>query len=93
MPNTSPESITVESKVKPRSSKQKIVISSDGKLKIFLRSPAEDNKANCELRKMLSEKLRISQSSVEIIRGLKSSSKLLRLYGISVNELKSKLSA
>ncbi|HPN85033.1 MAG TPA: DUF167 domain-containing protein [Victivallales bacterium] len=93
MSDKTTNSIVVECKVKPKSSRQKIVLESDGSLKIFLHSAPEDNKANCELRRLIGEKLRISQSCVEIIRGSKSKSKLIRISGASLEILKEKLSS
>jgi uncharacterized protein (TIGR00251 family) len=81
-------SFTVVAKVKPKSSRRKIVIENDGGLKVFLHSPPEGGKANDELRKTLSCALRISQSSVEIVAGLKSKTKLLRISGIPQEESK-----
>jgi uncharacterized protein (TIGR00251 family) len=81
-------SFTVVAKVKPKSSRRKIVLENDGRLKVFLHSPPEDGKANDELSKTLGCALRISQSSVEIVAGLKSRTKILRISGILQEEFK-----
>jgi len=73
--------------VKPKASRQKIVLEK-GKIKIYLNSPPEDGKANDELKFFLSKRLRISQSSINIINGLKSRIKTLRINGISEAEFK-----
>ncbi|HRU00989.1 MAG TPA: DUF167 domain-containing protein, partial [Victivallales bacterium] len=74
--------------VKPKSSRQKITADDEGKIKIFLNSPPESGKANEELLSFLSKKLRISQSSINIVNGLKSRIKVLELTGISEADFK-----
>ncbi len=80
-------SFNVAAKVKPKSSRRKIVMETDGSLKVFLHSPPEDGRANSELRETLGDALRISQSSVEIVAGLKSRTKTLRISGLSRGEM------
>lgn len=48
-------------------------------LKISIAAPPEDGKANEELIKFLSKKLKIAKSKIEIIRGETSRFKVLRL--------------
>ncbi len=80
-------SFNVAAKVKPKSSRRKIVMEPDGSLKVFLHSPPEDGRANSELKETLGRALRISQSSVEIVAGLKSRIKTLRISGLSRGEM------
>lgn len=70
-------------KVKPKSSKQKIILCDDGSLKVHLHSPPEDGKANEELIAYLAEILRISRTAININSGLKSKTKILELSGIN----------
>ena len=65
----------VDISVVPKSGRFKIV-KKDGKIKIFLKSPPEENKANLELLKEL-EKLR--GKPVKIVSGLKSRHKKIEI--------------
>ncbi len=65
----------VEVTVVPKSGRFAVSIKED-KIKIFLKSPAEQNKANLELVKELSKAL---GCNVRIISGLKSRSKKIEL--------------
>ena len=72
--------LTIELQVKPSSSKQEWCIDKNGKLKIALKSPAIEGKANKELIKVISHALRIPQADIEIISGLTSKSKRIKIH-------------
>ncbi|MDX9893713.1 MAG: DUF167 domain-containing protein [Patescibacteria group bacterium] len=67
-------------KVIPRSSQSEIVEETDGYLKIKLKASPTQGKANAELIKLLAKKYQVSQSEIEIIKGLTSRDKLIRIY-------------
>lgn len=69
----------IEVKVKPASGKQKIEKISEAKYIISLKKPAEDNKANIELIKLLGKELKVSSKSINIIKGLKSKNKIIKI--------------
>ncbi|MFX1455088.1 MAG: DUF167 domain-containing protein [Promethearchaeota archaeon] len=79
--------------VKPNSKRQAII--NDGEfLTIFLRSKAIQNKANRELIILLRKKLEISSKQIQIISGLRSSTKLVKINffdAIQEKELNDKL--
>ena len=50
-------------------------------------APPVDGAANAALRKLLAKSLGVSQSQVEIIRGVRGRNKLLRVHGIVASEL------
>lgn len=79
--------------VKPNSKRQAII--NDGEfLTIFLRSKAIQNKANRELILLLRKKLEISSKQIQIISGLRSSTKLVKINffdAIQEKELNDKL--
>ena len=80
--NTDVLKVTV--KVKPKSSKRKIILCEDGSLKVSLLSPPEDGKANDELLQYLSDSLGISKASIKINRGsLRSKTKILEFSNIT----------
>lgn len=67
-------------KVIPRSSQTKIVEESKNYLKIKLTSAPTKGRANAELIKLLAKKYKVSKSQIEIIKGLTSKEKLVRIY-------------
>ncbi|MEK6840116.1 MAG: DUF167 domain-containing protein [Nanoarchaeota archaeon] len=66
----------IEVIVKPRAKRTEILQESETQLKIAIKAPPEDNKANLELIKFLSKQYRCK---VEIIKGHTSKKKLIRL--------------
>lgn len=55
-------------------------------IKLRITAPAVDNKANNEIIKFLSKKFKLSKNDVQILRGDKSSHKLILLKNITLNE-------
>ncbi len=66
-------------KVKPNSKQQKIVEELDGSLKIHLKSPPVDGKANQELIKLLAKKFDVPKSYINIKSGALSRQKLIEI--------------
>ncbi|NEO31738.1 MAG: YggU family protein [Symploca sp. SIO3C6] len=66
-------------KVKPNSQKQSIEEAVDGTLKVNLKSPPIDGKANKELIKLLAEKFNVPKSQIIIKSGLSSRHKLIQI--------------
>jgi uncharacterized protein (TIGR00251 family) len=66
-------------KVKPNSKKQSIEEMADGTLKVNLKSPPVDGKANKELIELLAEKFNVTKSQVQIKSGLSSNIKLIEI--------------
>jgi len=71
--------------VKTNSKKQKIVNDGDS-LTIFLKSKPVQNKANKELIDLIKRRLIISSNQIQIIHGLKSHDKLIKLNFLEINE-------
>jgi len=65
-------------KVIPKAKKQKIV-QKENRLKVYLKSPPEDGKANEELIKVLSEYFKTSKGSIQIIKGKFSRNKTIKI--------------
>ena len=63
-------------KVKPGSSQEKIIETNEGELTIYLRAKAHDGEANDALIKLLSKYYKVPKTSIKIIRGTKSKSKI-----------------
>lgn len=70
------DGIVIHVKVQPRSSRRGIEIKGDD-IKVRLKSPPIDNKANEELIEVLADELGVKKGSISIIRGLSSRQKVL----------------
>jgi uncharacterized protein YggU (UPF0235/DUF167 family) len=70
---------TIEIKVVPGSGRQRFVLDKSGVIKCFLKSPAEQGKANEELMLLLSKALAIPQKNIRILLGAKSRKKIVQL--------------
>lgn len=67
-------------KITPRSSKNEIIGTiADGTLKIKLKAPPVDGKANEELIKFLSIEWKTPKSKIKIIKGLTSKNKIIEV--------------
>ena len=66
-------------KVKPNSSEQKIVNFGEFRYLVYVKSPAEDDKANIELINLLSKHLGVPPKSLHIIFGRTSHDKILEI--------------
>ena len=69
-----------EIKVVPSSGKQKCIIDKSGLLKCYLKNPAKNGLANNELIKFFAKLLKVTQHDVEIISGITSKKKRIRLH-------------
>ena len=79
---------TFDVKVFPSSGRKGWLIDKTGNLKCYLKSPAEQGKANEELIKNLSSALGIPQDMIHILSGLQSRKKKIKLdIEITFNEL------
>ena len=65
--------------VKPGSSQEKIVESAPGELTIYLRAKAHDGEANEALIKVLAKHFHIGKTTIKILRGQKSRSKIIEI--------------
>lgn len=60
-------------------------------IKIKLRAPAVEGKANTALRRFLAEKLRIPQRAIVLERGERSREKVIRIDGLSEEDIRRRL--
>ena len=72
--------LIVEVKVVPNSGKNEWAIEKSGSLKCFLKSLPEKGAANRELIKNLSKLLKLTQSDIEIVSGLTSRKKRIKIH-------------
>jgi uncharacterized protein len=66
-------------RVKPNSSKQEVKKIEDKSYVVSLKKPAEDNKANIELIKLLKKHFKVPVKDIKIIKGLKSRNKIVEI--------------
>lgn len=73
-------------KVKPKAKESKILIDKNKEIVVHLTQVPENGKANKELIRILSKKLKIPQANIEIISGLSSRLKKLNIIGFLKKE-------
>ena len=82
-----PGAITFEVRVAPRASRNRIVGTKEGVLKVALTAPPVDGAANEALRKLLAKALGVPKTAIEIVRGERGRTKLLRVHGVDPSSL------
>ncbi len=70
----------IKVKVIPRSSQNKVVEEKAGFLKVKLTSAPVDGEANKELIKILAKHFKTAKSNIEIVGGLKSKEKIIKIH-------------
>jgi uncharacterized protein (TIGR00251 family) len=86
-------SIGLEVFVKPRSSKSRVAGARDGLVEVALAAPPVDGAANDELIRTLARVIGIGRSSLRIVAGERSRTKLLAITGVTVEVLRARLDA
>lgn len=84
--------VTFAVRVVPRASRTEIAGEMDGALRVRISAPPVDGAANDEVIKFFAKRLGVSRSSVDIVSGHTSKSKLLRIYGITAEQLQASFS-
>jgi uncharacterized protein (TIGR00251 family) len=84
---------TVRFHIVPNAKQDKVVGEHGGAIKVKLRAPAVEGKANAALRSFLAEELKISERQITIERGHKSREKLIRIEGLSEGEVRFDMAA
>jgi uncharacterized protein (TIGR00251 family) len=85
--NQSTATVTISVRVQPRASKDEIAGLMDGALKIRLRAPAVENRANDALIEFLADLLKTAKSAVRIQSGAQSRSKRVEIRGITRRQI------
>ncbi len=83
--------VSIKVHVAPRASANKVAGAHDGALKIALTAPPVEGAANKALVDFISKTLGVPRSRVSIVSGQTSRNKVLRVEGISVEEVLKKL--
>jgi uncharacterized protein (TIGR00251 family) len=77
--------------VVPKAKINKVVGEHGGAIKIKLRAPAVEGKANSALISFLADELNISQRAIVTEQGLRSRDKLIRITGLTEEDVRSGL--
>jgi uncharacterized protein len=87
----SPSGTTFAIKVHPRAKKDIITGEVGGALKVALTAPPVDGKANAACIEFFSKLLKVPRSSVTIASGQSSRNKVIRVAGVSAEEVRRRL--
>ena len=85
----SKNSLNILVQIQPKSSRNEIVGIHDGRLKIKIKAPPVDGKANESLIEFLAKTFKISKSNIEILKGHTSKLKTIKLLGVNENTYRS----
>ena len=78
-------------RVQPRAKRNAIEVSSDGAVTVRVTAAPEDGKANDAVVAFLAKGLRLPRRGVEIIRGHRSRTKLVRVSDLTLSEFRERL--
>lgn len=79
--------VTIDILVQPRASRTKIGPMHDGRLKIAVTAPPVDGEANAAVIELISRRLGIARSDVEVIAGASSRRKTLRIANATTQQI------
>jgi uncharacterized protein (TIGR00251 family) len=82
---------TLEFRVVPNAKQNQVMDEHGTAIKIKLRAPAMEGKANAALRSFLSEELKIPERQIVLERGHKLRDKLVRIDGLTEEEVRHRL--
>jgi uncharacterized protein (TIGR00251 family) len=79
--------------VKPRAGKSRVCGVREGVLEVALAAPPVDGAANAELLQTVARVLGVAKSSVQLVSGERSRTKLLAVTGVTEDALRQRLDA
>lgn len=85
------EGVTISLYVQPNAPKSEIIGEHNNSLKIKIKAPPVEGKANAAVIEFFSEILKLSKSRLEILRGDQSRMKVLLIRGLSLEQVKAAL--
>ncbi len=86
-----PGGVQISLHVLPNAPKSQIIGEHNGALKIKIKAPPVDGKANEAIVDFFSRLLKVSKSSIEILKGDKSKAKKILIHGLTVEVVQSHL--
>jgi uncharacterized protein len=84
---------TLRFHIVPNARQNKVMGEHGTAIKIKLRAPALEGKANAALRSFLAEELKVSERNIVLERGHKSRDKVIRVEGLSEEDVRYRLLA
>lgn len=84
---TAGASLTLDILVQPRASRARIGPRHDGRIKIAVTAPPVDGEANAAVIELVAEALGVSRGAIEVIAGVSSRRKTLRIRGVTAAQL------
>jgi uncharacterized protein len=85
------DAVRFEVHARPRAKKSKLMGIREGRLDVSIAAPPVDGAANEELVRTLAKALGVSKSSVQVVRGDASRTKLVEVVGLDENEVRARL--
>jgi uncharacterized protein (TIGR00251 family) len=79
--------VTFSMRVQPRASKDEIAGEMEGALKVRLRAPAVEDRANEALVEFLAQLLKRPRSAVRILSGERSRTKRIEIHGVTRQQI------
>lgn len=89
---TTPDTVVVSVRVQPRASNDGIAGLQDGALKVRLRAPALEDRANEALCEFLADILKTPKSAVRILSGHRGRNKRVEIRGVTEQQIHALLS-
>ena len=86
-------STRLEIRVQPRSSRNEVVVSEEGQVRVRVTAAPEGGKANEAVIVLLSDLLRVAKSNIVLVKGHTGRDKTLIIEGLARSEVLSRLSA
>ncbi|NOY52453.1 MAG: YggU family protein [Deltaproteobacteria bacterium] len=82
-----PEGMTLRVRIQPGASRDQVVGVAEAVLRLRITAPPVEGAANRQCIKFLAKKLRIAKSKITLLKGEHSRVKVLRINGISSDDL------
>jgi uncharacterized protein len=86
-----PNGCTLPVRVHPGAKRDAVTGTHDGALKVSLTTPPTDGRANAALMAFVAERLNVSRARVTLLTGASSRIKMLRVAGLTADEVAAKL--
>jgi uncharacterized protein (TIGR00251 family) len=85
-------SARLEIRVQPRSSRNEVVVSEEGRVRVRVTAPPEGGKANKAVIALLSDALGVAKSDIALVKGHTGRDKTLVIEGLDRSQVLSRLS-
>lgn len=83
--------VTLTVHVRPRAHRDEVVLEGHAVLRVRVTAPPAEGAANAAVRSVLARRLGCAPSAVEILRGRTARTKLVRVVGVSAEDVEARL--